>query len=127
MPGFKKFHQQLERLGLQTCIATASTKVFTDIVEEKLGILEKFKGKLFSIDDVGNKSKPDPAVYLYAAEKMHSKPNECFVIEDMPKGVAAAKNAGMKCIAITHTVPTAMLSAADMTVDKFSEIDLAKL
>lgn len=44
--------------------------------------------------------KPHPAVFLTAAKKLGVKPSECLVIEDSPVGLAAAKKAGMKCVAI---------------------------
>lgn len=42
-----------------------------------------------------NKGKPDPALFLYAAEQCGYSPSECIVIEDAPAGVLAAKRAGM--------------------------------
>jgi FMN phosphatase YigB (HAD superfamily) len=35
-----------------------------------------FNNHLYCIDDVGGKSKPDPAIFLYAAEKLNTKPEE---------------------------------------------------
>jgi beta-phosphoglucomutase-like phosphatase (HAD superfamily) len=47
------------------------------------------------------KSKPDPETYLLAAEKLNIPPQDCIVFEDVPKGVEAAANAGMRSIVIT--------------------------
>lgn len=65
-----------------------------------------------------NKPKPSPEIYFLCARKAGFKPEECLVIEDSPVGVAAAKNAGMPCIAVTHTVPPERLQAADLIVEQ---------
>jgi beta-phosphoglucomutase-like phosphatase (HAD superfamily) len=49
------------------------------------------------------------------------------VVEDAVVGVAAAKNAGMKCIAISTTHPRSALSAADIVVDNLEELAIADL
>lgn len=127
MPGFQKFYQKVMKHGLKTCIATASYPELLKVVDETLGIRELFNNKLFTISEVGHKSKPDPAIFLYAAKQMDATPGECFVIEDSPKGLRAAKNAGIYCIGITTTFSQDKLLGADRVVDKFSEIHLAEL
>ncbi|MHC4635924.1 MAG: HAD family hydrolase [Planctomycetota bacterium] len=77
-------------------------------------------------DDVKNK-KPDPELFLIAAARMGIEPGNCVVIEDAPNGVAAAKNAGAKCIAVTNSVPASMLADADLICPSLEEIDLDKL
>ena len=54
---------------------------------------------IVSGDDVGKK-KPNPDIYLYAADKINEKPENCIVVEDALNGIIAAKTAGMKCIAL---------------------------
>ena len=46
------------------------------------------------------KGKPDPEIFLTAANKMNVKPHECLVIEDATNGVKAAKSAGMKSLVL---------------------------
>jgi len=48
--------------------------------------------------DVVPKKKPDPAIYLLAAQELDLEPSKCVVIEDSHIGVQAAKAAGMKCV-----------------------------
>ena len=60
--------------------------------------------------------KPSPQVFLLAAERVGAEPRNCIVIEDSVAGVTAAKKAGMHCIAVTNTHPTAKLIEADMVV-----------
>ena len=75
-------------------------------------------------DDVTRK-KPDPQIYLLTAERLGLAPGRCVVIEDAPAGVAAAKGAGMACIAVTNTVDARALAGADRIVRTLDEIALA--
>jgi len=62
------------------------------------------------------KRKPAPDVYVLAAKKLKVKKSECTVIEDSVPGVQAAKNAGMKCLAVLTTNPASKLKKADIRV-----------
>jgi beta-phosphoglucomutase-like phosphatase (HAD superfamily) len=66
--------------------------------------------------------KPDPAVFLEAARQLGVEPGQCVVVEDAVAGVAAAKKARMKCIAVCTTHPRLALSAADIVVDTLEEL-----
>ncbi len=74
-------------------------------------------------DDVKNK-KPNPELFLLAAERMGIEPADCVVIEDAPNGVQAAKAAGAKCIAVTNSTNAANLSEADLVCDSLEKINL---
>lgn len=84
--------------------------------------------KYFDIRVNGNdvkKSKPNPDLYLLAAEKLGVKPKECVVIEDSVTGIHAAKNAGMFCIAVPNKyIKNGDFSKADIIVKSLKEIDL---
>ena len=69
-------------------MAIGSSSKNTPLIVEKLGI-----GKFFDAIVDGNQishSKPDPEVFLLAAEKLHQKPGDCLVVEDAEAGVKAA-------------------------------------
>lgn len=74
------------------------------------------------------RGKPDPQVFLLAAERAEVAPPHCVVIEDAPAGVAAAQAAGMKCIALVSTgrVRDSLLSA-DLVVDSLRELNAARI
>ena len=63
-------------------------------------------------------SKPDPTVFLKAAQLINVPPNHCVVIEDAIAGVEAAHRAGMKCVAVTTTNTAQTLHAADKIVNQ---------
>ncbi|VVB81134.1 Phosphoglycolate phosphatase [uncultured archaeon] len=65
--------------------------------------------------------KPAPDVYLLAAKRLKVKPKDCVVIEDSIPGVMAAKNAKMKCIAVTNTNPASKLKKADFIVKRLND------
>jgi len=108
-------------------IATALDKTLLAVVEEKLGLSELFGEHIYSVEDIGNISKPDPAIFLYAAKQLGVAPEHCIVLEDAPMGVLGAKNAGMKCVALTTSTTRDKLSLADSIVDAYSEIRLEEI
>jgi len=77
-------------------------------------------------NDVTHK-KPDPELFLVAAERMALTPGHCVVIEDAPNGVQAAKAAGAKCVAVTNTTPAEELAQADMICHSLEEVTLDTL
>jgi beta-phosphoglucomutase len=125
--GFEKFHTSAISIGLKTCIATSSNDYLLGLAKIKLELENKFGENIYKASDVGNVSKPNPAIYLYATEKMGTDPSKCFVVEDAPKGIQAAKNAGMFCVGITTSFTKEHLNHADIVIDSYDELDLGKL
>lgn len=77
--------------------STSNEKAVSAIVSFLLGSDRAEKIKIFAGDVVPRK-KPDPAIYLLAADTLGIEPSSCVVVEDSAIGLAAAKSAGMKCI-----------------------------
>lgn len=71
--------------------------------------------------------KPHPEIYLKAADSIGLEPERCVVIEDAVTGVAAAKAAGMTCVAVTNSFSPAELAEADRVVGSLEEIRLSDL
>jgi beta-phosphoglucomutase-like phosphatase (HAD superfamily) len=71
---------------------------------------------LVAADDV-ERGKPDPAGYTRAAELLRLEPAEIVAFEDTEAGVASAKAAGMRCVAVVGTHTRERLRAADELVD----------
>jgi HAD superfamily hydrolase (TIGR01509 family) len=108
--------------NFRLAIATSGT------LEKSRAVLEAAKvpyQKMVYIngDHVKNK-KPDPELFLLAAERMDIAPVNCVVIEDAPNGVQAAKAAGAKCIAVTNSTNAENLSEADLVCDSLEQINL---
>lgn len=67
--------------------------------------------------------KPHPQCYQMGLEKLGLSPENCFAVENAPFGIAAAKAAGLKVIAITSTLPGEYLREADWVVGDFTEVE----
>jgi len=114
--------QAMQREDFRLAIATSGT------LEKSRAVLEAAKvpyRKMVYIngDHVKNK-KPDPELFLLAAERMDIAPVNCVVIEDAPNGVQAAKAAGAKCIAVTNSTNAENLCEADLVCDSLEQIKL---
>jgi len=73
------------------------------------------------------KGKPDPQVFLLAAERLAMPPAKCVVIEDAIQGVEAARRGGMKCIGIDRHNDPGRLVKADIVVSDLTEADLPRV
>lgn len=82
--------------GRKVAVATTASRVNAEAVLKHIGILGKLD-LLLTGEDV-EKAKPDPEIYLKAAEKLGVNPEECLAYEDSDNGFKAAKAAGMQCI-----------------------------
>jgi len=112
----------MQREDFRLAIATSGT------LEKSRAVLEAAKvpyRKMVYIngDHVKNK-KPDPELFLLAAERIGIEPANCVVIEDAPNGVQAAKAAGAKCIAVTNSATAANLSEADLVCYSLEQVRL---
>ena len=68
------------------------------------------------------RGKPDPQGYLLAAERLGRNPDRCIVFEDAPPGVAAARAAGARVVALTTTHPSDALHDAAATIADFRSL-----
>ena len=112
----------MQKQDFRVAIATSGT------LEKSRAVLEAAKvpyQKMVYISgsDVNNK-KPDPELFLLAAERIGIEPANCVVIEDAPNGEQAAKAAGAKCIAVTNSTPAENLPEADLVCDSLEQIKL---
>lgn len=97
-PGTREFLQRLSARGIRLAIATSSSRRLTEAVLAAHNIRDYFEVVLTG-EDI-HKGKPDPDVYLEAAERLGIPADQCLVFEDIPYGIMAAKNAHMTCIAV---------------------------
>jgi beta-phosphoglucomutase family hydrolase len=92
------------------------------LVLDKLSRRDRFQAVVTGRDVT--RGKPDPQVFLLAAERLGLPPGRCVVIEDAPAGVAAAKAAGAKCLGLASAGrDPALLAAADRVVGSLRKID----
>jgi beta-phosphoglucomutase family hydrolase len=123
--GVERFLNDLRASGIKMGIGTAAMKFKANAILEELGLKHYFD-VIVSAEEV-KRGKPDPETYLKAVEMLNLKPAECFVIEDAPNGIEAAKNGNIKCIAITTTHERSELGKADIIIDSFDELIVSEL
>ncbi|TXK51868.1 HAD family phosphatase [Pontibacter qinzhouensis] len=97
--------------GIKMAVGSAAIPFNIDFVLDNLNIRQYF-GAVVSADDV-TESKPDPETFVKAAQLLGIDPADCVVLEDAPKGVEAARNAGMQCVVLTTTHEKDEFSAYD--------------
>ena len=83
----------INNLEINYCVASSGPENKIRLNLELTGLLRYFENKIFSCYSI-EKWKPDPAIFIWAAESMGFEPQECLVVEDSPIGVAAAKAGG---------------------------------
>ena len=98
LPGVEEFLSGLE--GVHIPMAIGSSSKNAPLILEKVGLSRRFKavadGNLIS------RSKPDPEVFLLAAQLLMMDPRDCLVVEDAVAGIEAANRAGMKVLGLGH-------------------------
>lgn len=116
----------LKSRGIKVAVISASKNAPS--ILERIGLIEKLDASVSGHDVT--KGKPDPQVFLIAAERLGKAPSESIVFEDAVLGVEAAKRAKMKCVGIDRYGDRSRLEKANIVVSDLSEInydDLIKL
>jgi HAD superfamily hydrolase (TIGR01509 family) len=125
IPHALRLVRSVQAAEMKTGLVSSSPKKLVNLALSRLNITELFD-LILSGDQVA-RGKPAPDIYLTAARELGMNHENCLVIEDAPHGVAAAKAAGMCCLAISTSVSESELGEADKVVRDFSEVDLQSL
>jgi mannitol-1-/sugar-/sorbitol-6-/2-deoxyglucose-6-phosphatase len=109
-------------LGLRLALASSSPMRLISAVLSMGGLEDRFEVVLTAEEEAHG--KPDPAVYLRAAERLGARADRCLAIEDSLAGIRAAKAAGMVCIAVPELpAEEAEEAGADLVLDSLTELD----
>jgi len=128
LPGAVALIKSIYEHHISQAIASSAVPENIAIILGGLGIIGRFQAIVHGME--AKEGKPSPQVFVLAAEKLKVKPARCLVIEDAIAGVAAARSAGMKCLAVTNSHPQEKLKDADLIIEsleKVSVTDLQKL
>jgi len=126
LPGVTETLKDAKRLGLKLAIASSSPNNWVIGHLSRLELLDYFDA-ICTADDV-TQTKPNPALFLLAAEKVGAQPNELIVFEDSRNGVLAAKRAGMFVVAVPNQVTEKSdLSKADLKLTSLEDLSLEDL
>ncbi len=124
--GLLQLLEGLKGNNYRLAIASGQYRKIIDAVIAKLGISSYFDA-IVSCEDTA-KEKPDPDIFLIAAKMLQVRPGECLVIEDSKTGIAAAKAAGMKCVALqTPSTASHDVSMADKVISSLKELHASEI
>jgi HAD superfamily hydrolase (TIGR01509 family) len=126
LPGVVERLEEAREMGLKLGVASSSTQEWVRGHLARLGILGQFDC-LRCRDDVAN-AKPEPDLYLAVLDCLGVRAAEAIAIEDSPNGVASARRAGMKCVAIPNSITARLdLSHADLILNSLAELTVRQL
>jgi HAD superfamily hydrolase (TIGR01509 family) len=119
MPGVKDVLHKLSGLKIPVAVASSGNHTQIRFSLGKTGLLPYFK-VVCSAFDVP-RGKPDPDLFLYAADRLQTAPDRCVVVEDSVYGITAGKRAGMLTIGYASSFPEAELrkAGADLVIRDF--------
>ena len=126
LPSVRKLIEDLRQHDVQLVVASSASKATIARVFDRFALRPYF-AHIVSGEDFAE-SKPHPAIFLRAAELAATPVSECIVIEDAANGVAAAKAAGIYCIAYASPHSAGQdLHQADRVIRDFSELSAASI
>jgi HAD superfamily hydrolase (TIGR01509 family) len=122
--GFEELLSEVRANGVPVGLASSSPMTWINIVLDRFDLRPSFDVVVSADELAGGEGKPAPAIYLHTADKLGVAPQGCVVIEDSRNGVLSAKGAGMYCLGFRNGFNDEQdLSAADMVVNSFTELD----
>jgi HAD superfamily hydrolase (TIGR01509 family) len=126
MVGVREYVADAKRLGLRLAVASSSSRKWVVGHLERLRLRAEWDAVL-TRDDVA-RTKPAPDLYLAAVNALGVAPNEAVAFEDSMNGIAAAKEAGLLCVAVPNALTARMdLSRADLKLVSLAETPLEEL
>jgi HAD superfamily hydrolase (TIGR01509 family) len=129
-PGVVALLDEAVDAGVPTAVASSSSFDWVGSNLERVGLLDRF-GVIVTSDDINrdkSRSKPAPDLYRIVVERLTVEARHAVAIEDSPNGVAAARAAGLACLAVPAGLTAGTdCSAADRVVASLEEVALADL
>ncbi|MFM7320861.1 MAG: HAD family hydrolase [Armatimonadota bacterium] len=124
LPGVEAWMDDAEAAGIAIGVASSATRDWVHGHLQSRGVRERFR-TVRTREDVAH-AKPHPDLYLLACADLGVAPGDALAIEDSAHGVAAARAAGLACIAVPNRLTRHHdLSAADRVVESLSALRLS--
>jgi putative hydrolase of the HAD superfamily len=125
-PGIREYLEEGRRRGMKLAICSSSPRGWIERNLPTWGIEGRFDAVVTGSDV--EKIKPAPELYLKVLELLGLAADQCIAFEDSPKGVQAAKAAGLFCVAVPNSITAeADLEGADLKLNSLAEMSLAEL
>ncbi len=125
IPGGADLVRQCRDAGLKLAIGSSAPVENVRLALGELGISACFHVVVHDGQVVHG--KPNPDVFLVAADRLRLPAGACLVIEDAPSGIRAAKAAGMKVVGLTTYHPREALKEADLVIDRLAGLTPAAI
>ena len=126
LPGVREYIAEAKSLGLHLGVASSSSREWVVGHLTELGLSAYFD-RIKCRDDV-QRVKPDPALYQAVVEALALQPSQAIALEDSPNGIAAAKRAGLYCVAVPNPLTRQLsLAHADLLVSSLADFPLQHL
>jgi beta-phosphoglucomutase len=129
LPGARKLLEGLQQAGFLQAIGSSAPRANLDLILD-ITDTHHFFAAVVSMEET-QKGKPDPEVFLRAAEKLGVPAARCLVIEDAPVGIQAAKAGGMRALGVTfvghHSAESLRAAGADRLVETLEGITVAEI
>jgi HAD superfamily hydrolase (TIGR01509 family) len=126
LPGVEDRLQEARHLGWKVGLVSSSPREWVTSYLTPFGLTDAFDA-LFCGDEV-SRTKPDPELYLKALSYFSLHANQAVVLEDSINGIAAAKAAGLYCVAVPNALTRhSRLDQADLIVNSLADITLQEL
>ena len=126
MIGVREYVAEAKRRGLGLAVASSSSRAWVLGHLHRLDLAAQWDA-VRTLDDVA-RTKPAPDLYLSAVDALGVAPGEAVAFEASANGIAAAKDAGLLCVAVPNALTAGMdLSRADLRLTSLSETPLERL
>jgi HAD superfamily hydrolase (TIGR01509 family) len=126
LPGVIEWLDEAQALGLPLGIASSSDPGWVRSHLDRFELTGRFA--VICCREGDRRAKPEPDVYRAACAALRVEPRETLAVEDSPNGIAAAKAAGLLCVAVPNPITRAYdLSAADLVIDSLASASLGEV
>ncbi|WP_324672123.1 HAD family hydrolase [Hymenobacter sp. GOD-10R] len=126
LPGVRHLIEDLHQHGVQLVLASSASKATIARVFKRFDLYPYFS-HLVSGEDF-TESKPNPEIFIHAADLAQTPRNECIVIEDSTNGITAAHAAGIYCVAYASEHSALQdLRLANQVIKHFDELSAEKI
>lgn len=124
-PGSREFVLTLKKHNIPYALASTRPRRVIEKAIEAVGLEGEFNVVVTAEDVL--RGKPDPEMYMYAAQLLGVIPERCIVIGNSNSSVEAAHDTFMKCIAVAGKHPMYELGAADLVITRFNNLSFVDL
>ncbi len=123
--GARELVRALADAGVPMAVASSSHRPIVEATLASIGLRDRFTAVVTGGEV--SPGKPDPAIYLLAAERLGVDPSRCVAVEDSPHGVRAAVEAGMACLGVVTAYARPESLGASRVVGSLAEVSPADL